>query len=520
MNIKKLNSLFILVIIFFTWQGKIFAADPTITFQMGSQTEMPFSVPESTRLIELVAVLSEPFSSEVTFTYELLQLGTTATRNSDFQFNTEDDPSQRINAVNVTFGVGETLLPIPIVIIDDRIKEDDEIIRFLIKDAPPGFSIPENPIDIQIVDDEANPIIVLTAPNDSINAAVDEGNGIELTLEIINNSSSKDIEVIYEIIYTPATLDGEENDYGDIVGSQRIDDNRGILTIEAIAASLDVDIFIKRDGTPEEQEELVFKLISATNGVVHETQNIIYLTINDMDGNAGAINDTGVTQCYDDNKALITGCNSAEFPDQDGDNVDNTRLKRFVKLNSNGIRESAPDTYTEWACVLDENTNLVWQVKASEFDFDTRDESSYTWFNSISNINGGNEGFAGSGSSDAVDQGEASCSSGICNTTAYASRVSSSLCGPGNWRVPSLTELLSIIDFESVDVDVNGNEIVTSAEYFKHTIPSLYWTSTPASLINDSAWCLHFGKILQNHARLCKKEEKHFLRLVKTYKQP
>jgi len=517
MDIKKHNFLLMLVIIFFTFQGKIFAADPTITFQMGPQTETPFEVSEASRLIELVAILSEPFSSEVTFTYELVQVGTTASRNSDFQFNTEDDPSQRINEVNITFAVGQTQLPIPLVIIDDIIKEDDEIIRFLMKNAPQGFSIPKNVIDIQINDDEANPIIVLSAPNGSINAAVDEGNGIELTLEIINNPSSKDIEVIYEIIYTPAALEGEPNDYIDITGSQRIDDKQGILTIDATAASLDFSIFLNPDGIPEEQEELTFKLISATNGVVHQDQNIIYLTINDMDGNAGAINDTGVSLCYNDNKELITGCNSLDFPDQDGDNIDNTRLNRYVKLDGNAVL--LDDSATEWACVLDQNTNLVWQVKVSEFDsdFNTRDESAYTWFNPIEHINGGNEGFAGTEASNDADQGSASCSSGICNTTAYASRVSSAHCGSGNWRVPSLTELLSIIDFESVDVDVNDNEIVTSAAYFKFTIPSLYWTSTPVTLISDSAWCVHFGKILKNHARICKKEEKHFLRLVKTY---
>jgi len=511
------------IILLLIFSGNIYATGPTITFKVGNKTGNQFSVGEDTasRQIELIAVLSQAMSQEVSFTYELLEQGTTATRNADFQFNTAEDPTQRSKSVLVTFNSGQTELIIPITIMDDAMKEDNEILRFFMKNATLPVTIPDIEVYITITDNEEIPKVILSSDqfnrdNDNvIVAAIDEGSGITLKLDIINNISSFDIETQYRITYDPP--EEEITDY-EIQSDGIIDQSTGILIIPAQQEELDFDIFFHDDSIPEETEVLTLEILSDPEKTKHaeiqDNLNKVKITINDINSNAGAINDTGVTQCYNENKEIISDCNNADFPEQDGISTDLNRLNRFVKLNSNGTPEPSPGFYTQWDCVLDENTNLVWQVKDADFDFDTRDESTYTWFNPIDFVNGGNEGFTGSGSGDATDEGGPSCTTGLCNTSDYASTITKqTLCGLGNWRVPSLNELLSIIDFEAD----NDNKTIINTSYFLHTIPSFYWTSTPGSVLSDDAWCIYFGKVLKNHAQLCKKEQKLFLRLVKTY---
>ena len=131
----------------------------------------------------------------------------------------------------------------------------------------------------------------------------------------------------------------------------------------------------------------------------------------------------------------------------------------WIKLDNRGERIDIDKA--SWKCVTDPSTGLTWENKeATENTFSVR--WSYTWQNNASLL-----GFA-----------EGSCSGlSTCNTINfinYANR--GKMCGFDDWRLPTLTEMKSIIDY---DVPIPGPRICNCL--FKHTQRSSYWTSTAAT---------------------------------------
>ncbi len=116
---------------------------------------------------------------------------------------------------------------------------------------------------------------------------------------------------------------------------------------------------------------------------------------------------------------------------------------------------------TAWACTRDNVTGLIWEVKTD--DGGVRDKNNlYSWYESISS---GVTGYLNYGS----------CSGGIsCDTNGYvqASNVRK-LCGFTNWRLPTKTELMSLININQVP-NINPT-------YFPNTVNSWFWSSTLAA---------------------------------------
>jgi len=527
--VNKTNSIlasaFVLTLAFFL-QISIANAAPSISFSLSDQTGAGFKVSEAGHEIHIQATLSEAVNTDVTFQYELRPSPfSTASLNNDFLLPIEGDPTGLSTRGTVKIPAFATTASIPITIINDRLKEDDEIISlFLSNDIGADLSV--FVIDVQIIDEDDIPVITLSAPgykpnkDDSIDAAIFETDGgINLNLVIESDPSDRPIEVQYEITYTPV----EELETGEIGIIPDLEDvntvNReltGSIIIPATFEQKSFELTVLADAIPEGEESLVFKLLSADNGVIHGTQNILNLLIYDSGINSGAINDTGVANCYDAEKGTI-GCDSidaSDFPNQDGIDLDVARYNRYQKLDANG--DLLTDTATEWACVRDSNTQLIWQAKLIS-NGDT-DNSLFTWYNEISSVNGGDAGFDGADSTDGtgVSIGN-TCDITRCNTSEYVKSVNqNNLCGAGNWRLPRVNELLSIMDFEPDDYDNQQNNTVTNLQFFKDTHPLIYWTATPVSALFETAWCVHFGLVTQNHVRQCRKDELHYIRLVKT----
>lgn len=194
----------------------------------------------------------------------------------------------------------------------------------------------------------------------------------------------------------------------------------------------------------------------------------------------GYLNDSGQVSCYSDSAAVSCG-NANEYSGQDaqtGRDGVASRLKKtgqgdagfdFTKLNE--FADELPNSATNFSCIRDNVTGLIWEIKelpqGTIPNVSTRAaHNQYTW---------GFEGQTGS----AFGLAQSSCSSTLnCSLQAYVQAVNSvNYCGGSNWRVPSYTELMGLLDFEKASTG-----LLLSPLYFP-TMPAkslnghlYYWT--------------------------------------------
>jgi PKD repeat protein len=182
---------------------------------------------------------------------------------------------------------------------------------------------------------------------------------------------------------------------------------------------------------------------------------------------SGLLNDTGITQCSNEN-SWFADCTADTLGDWFGLNQDaqvgrdalaaKGQLSKvgagdagfdFTKISATG--QKLPANTTEWSCVLDNHTGLMWEVKTDDGGLRDKDNT-YTWYNL--NINGGNAGSEN-------------------NTQAFAQAVNAQgLCGHGDWRLPSKQELHSIVNYGKYNPAIDST-------YFANTQSSWYWSSSP-----------------------------------------
>ncbi|KID57992.1 hypothetical protein JF50_04425 [Pseudoalteromonas luteoviolacea] len=178
------------------------------------------------------------------------------------------------------------------------------------------------------------------------------------------------------------------------------------------------------------------------------------------------LNDSGASACYND--SAIINCDNTEFPRQDAelgrDSVAKVISKEgtgslafdFTKLDADG-KELRDDAST-FSCVRDNITGLVWEVKEATAgtlpNTSTRNaQNHYTWA-----LNPDGTELIGS-EYPVIDP--APCphinDTYRCGVQAFITRVNSEsggYCGGNTWRLPSYTELMSIVDFGRVGVHV------------------------------------------------------------------
>ncbi|MFY8274111.1 DUF1566 domain-containing protein [Pseudoalteromonas sp. SSDWG2] len=198
----------------------------------------------------------------------------------------------------------------------------------------------------------------------------------------------------------------------------------------------------------------------------------------------GLINDTGMSTCFNNSQSI--SCGSDDFMGQDaqlGRDSVAERLDKvgrgdmafdFTKLNQ--YADELPDDASDFSCVRDNITGLIWEVK--EVSMNALPNTSlreahnhYTWA-----LDGGEGDVVGSVRSAA----NGTCpSNSDCSIQRYVDEVNATnYCGGSNWRIPTYVELISIIDYQR-----HGQAQMLSPDFFPN-LPDVnvlghlnYWTS-------------------------------------------
>ena len=200
-------------------------------------------------------------------------------------------------------------------------------------------------------------------------------------------------------------------------------------------------------------------------------------------GYCSSLNDTGVTTCSDAGSGGLD-CPVTGFEGQDGD-YGRDALARdgilppkqgsglggfdFTKIANDGSPltplAKPPGTQPkQWACTLDNHTGLMWEIKLGNGGLRDR-ANTYSWYQPDGATNGGDPGVQNGGI----------CTGGVsCDTDAYVAAVNAAhLCGQTGWRLPTVEELRSIVDY---------------GRYGPAFDWQVYFANTPAASSSWTAW--------------------------------
>ena len=231
------------------------------------------------------------------------------------------------------------------------------------------------------------------------------------------------------------------------------------------------------------------------NGKIRLVRSRISISATFHQPPTSTLNDTGIDWGGDYDSGNNDGCSSNISAPQDchqgrdathNDDSDGHAGFSFTKLDSNGNTLAA--SATNWSCVQDNVTGLIWEVKTDDFGLHYKYDW-YNWYNTDTTTNGGADGYAESSVDEADCYGyENSNESTYCNTQAFAARVNAAgLCGASDWRLPSREELRSIVDYSRYNPNID-------TDYFPNTASYWFWSSSPLANDSSSAWVVDFDR--------------------------
>lgn len=175
------------------------------------------------------------------------------------------------------------------------------------------------------------------------------------------------------------------------------------------------------------------------------------------------LNDTGMQRCSDGAGGWLASCAGTGQDGEGGRDVAHPRDTNghagfhFRKVDLSG--EDLPHDAAAWRCVRDQVTGLLWDVKGDNGGLDDIDR----------NLTNHGDGRAGDASA------------------LVAAANEYGLCGVTGWRLPTLLELQSIVDYGAAE----GAAI--DAAWFPGTPLKWFWTGEGYATDPDAAWGVYFN---------------------------
>jgi hypothetical protein len=256
---------------------------------------------------------------------------------------------------------------------------------------------------------------------------------------------------------------------------------------------------------------------NATGSAVSANVTTVVVNCVSADGKAtGQLNDTGIDWCSENITTPSTWVNNAvcsavnwvgnlwgqqqdAFFGRDAQAKAGTLTKvgggmagfDFTKIGASGKvlakqdgawSDSGTETAgTQWDCVHDNVTGLVWEVKRNDANHLRHMNHTYSWYNPDSTNNGGSAGTEASSTCKGVaDETK-------CNTASYVTAVNAAgLCGKKDWRMPTVEELRNLAHTGRTNPTID-------TDYFPNTSPNWTWSSSPYANGGGVAWGVGFS---------------------------
>ena len=236
------------------------------------------------------------------------------------------------------------------------------------------------------------------------------------------------------------------------------------------------------------------------------------VSVSPPSGSLTRLNDTGIGWCSNDDTNFLD-CPVPGFPYQDGEHGRDALAREgllekvgggvagfdYTKLDANG--HDLPGSATEWSCVRDNHTGLVWESKVDDPSHLRHRTHSYTWYNPDEFTNGGDPGVQDGGT----------CSESDCDTLGFVQAVNvQGLCGKNDWRLPSRVELHTLTHLGRVNPTID-------LDYFPDVAAASYRTAASNAADSRYAWSVDFGN---GSSRRLAKQFPHLVRLVRSDPSP
>ena len=153
-----------------------------------------------------------------------------------------------------------------------------------------------------------------------------------------------------------------------------------------------------------------------------------------------------------------------------------TNISDYVKIDKSGAELA--NSATEWSCVYDKDSGLIWEVKTNIVGKLNYNHDYYTWYDSNPKTNGGDSG---------RKDNWFKPSQTLQNSEDFLQATNSSaLCGYLGWRLPELEELKTIVDSSK------GRPSIDTS-FFPHS-PVNEAVFTATEVLKNQVWGIEFGK--------------------------
>lgn len=391
------------------------------------------------------------------------------------------DPSQKTG--KITLNKNTPSINVKIKLKADGIATADKNIGFTLSNPSTGATIDP-------VSGTANAVVKNSDSGVQIaDTTVTKGSGesvVALVVSVAPNALDKDTKVFFDLVQGSA----KEN-----VHYKQPAEKFVVIKKGEKEATVNLTLIGEAPTTPL---EFSVKLLNTDNGIpLFDGKNIANVRIDSYvaeKAKLGALNDTGVTVAGNPSVGTLADCSGTSQDCHVGrdkthnDDTDGKAGFSFTKLDKFGKRLA--NDATTWACVKDNVTGLIWETKTytpkidgkwgeeANANKDFRDaEWQYTYYDGKRGL-----GIKDTGKDVGRDKDTCGNEQHICSTEHYAVTLNSqNLCGVKNWRLPTRTEVLGVMNLSSKKPEVVLHKgWLFPNEMNDSKYPNI-WTSSPVA---------------------------------------